>query len=91
MQVVYHFSTEYKNSAMTELTAVRLAQLGGRGLFDQQPRSFEKMVGSCLAVDKDLASLQMLASLSGDVKPLALSPSSFFHCQSNRRRPSPTV
>ena len=89
MQVVYHFSTEYKNSAMTELTAVRLAQLGelrsaereGAVCLTNSQGLLKKMVGSCLAVDKDLASLQMLASLGGDVKPLALSPSSLFHCQ----------
>ena len=99
MQVVYHFSTEYKNSAMTELTAVRLAQLG-------ELRSAEREGAVCLTNSQGLlkkwwdhawlwikilplfrCSHHWAVTLSR--WPCLLHPS--FIVRSNRRRPSPTV
>ena len=66
-------------------TAARLAQsaglLSGRSRVQtpaRPPTRVFKMTGKImLTVIKDLVSVQMIASLGGDVKPLALSPSYF--------------
>ena len=70
---------------LSSIGKASVCRAGGRGFKprpDQRPGSLKRLVSD-----------QMIASLDGDVKPLALFPSSFCHWSSRRgrRRTSTTV
>ena len=76
---------------ITSVGTAPVCQVGGHGFKqrpDQQPGSLKNWWDhvNLLAVIWDLVSVQVMASLCGDVKPFALSPSSFCHWSKQRGR-----
>ena len=76
------------NALAQRLHAVRLAQLGEHRYAEREvagsdpgwtnTQDLKKKTGEIMRLCW-LCSVEMIASLGGDVKPLALSPSSFFY------------